>query len=277
MEMTERAGGPLRGMVSGVTRGERWGGGDVRDFDRDGGLVKGGVDVVDWDWVVWVGSIAGHIHHDRQVSVRVRQTLGVDEIGDLVHEVDAVDEDIRLDDLYERTAPSSLGHIPLEDILAIQPRLEAEIHRALPAAPKSANDQHAGLAAEFLGPPGDSRLDVLNQRILVREGLDGAEFAAGVDGLVGPDFEAEGGAGEARVVAKGGDSAAAFVLQEFEVEEGSAAAGEAAEDALPAGLVLEDVQEGDVGVLEGEVFVGKLLEAEDDVVGGGVDPGAFGD
>ncbi len=58
------------------------------------------------------------------------------------------------------------------------------------------------------------------------------------------------------------NAAAGRVLQELEVVERPAAAGEAREGALPAGLALVAVRELDVRVVQGEVFgVGELLEA----------------
>jgi hypothetical protein len=65
-----------------------------------------------------------------------------------------------------------------------------------------------------------------------------------------------------------------LVGQELEVVEGATALLEAAEPDLVAGLLLEDMEEGDVGMAKGTLDVGELLEAEDDVVGGGVGPGA---
>ena len=118
---------------------------------------------------------------------------------------------------------------------------------------------------------------MLNKCLLIRKGLDTAEFPARVDCLVCPDLEAESCTSKASVVSECGDSAPALILKEFQIEEGSPSAGEAAEDSLPAALVLEDMQEGDVCVLEGEVLIGELFEPEDDVVGWGTDPGAFWD
>lgn len=62
--------------------------------------------------------------------------------------------------------------------------------------------------------------------------------------------------------AKGGDAAALLVGQELEVQQRAAAAREAGQDLLPAGLVLVAVRELDVGVLEREVLVfGQFFEA----------------
>ena len=70
------------------------------------------------------------------------------------------------------------------------------------------------------------------------------------------------------MVAKGGDAPARLVLEELEVVEGAAAAGEAGEDVLPAALLLVAVGKVDKGVLERELVLGQLLQADDDVVAG---------
>lgn len=64
------------------------------------------------------------------------------------------------------------------------------------------------------------------------------------------------------MVPEGSDAPPGRVLQELEVVERAAAAGEAGEGAGPAGLLLVAVRELDVGVVQGEVVgVGELLEA----------------
>jgi hypothetical protein len=66
----------------------------ILDLDRNSGLVKGGVDAVDWDGVVRVGGVAANIHHDRQLAIGVFQGLGVNERRNGLAEVDAIDKDI---------------------------------------------------------------------------------------------------------------------------------------------------------------------------------------
>jgi hypothetical protein len=68
-------------------------------LDRHGGFAEGGVDVVDGDRVVRVGGVAGDVANDAQAAGLCRERLGVDEGRDLGRQVDAVDEDIRLDNL----------------------------------------------------------------------------------------------------------------------------------------------------------------------------------
>lgn len=67
-------------------------------------------------------------------------------------------------------------------------------------------------------------------------------------------------------------SARLGVGQELQVQERAAAPGEACQDLLPVLLALVAVGELDVDVLEGEGLLAELLQADDDVVGGRVDP-----
>lgn len=114
-----------------------------------------------------------------------------------------------------------------------------------------------------------------NERLLIRMRLNAAEFTPWIDYLVSPDLEAECCSSKASMVSECGNSAPALVLEEFEIKKGPPSPGKAAKDSLPAALVLENVKEGDMCVLEGKVFVGEFFEPDDDVVGWGVDPGAF--
>ncbi len=74
-------------------------------------------DSVYGDRVVWIGSIGADIADDRELPVWYVEALEIDEVGDLRHQVYAVDEDIALDNLGERSALSCLCHIPLQHIL----------------------------------------------------------------------------------------------------------------------------------------------------------------
>lgn len=82
-------------------------------FDGNGWLVKRGVDVVNWDWVVWVGGVARNVAHNAQFAVWRSERGLVDEGWNLGREVDAVDKDIGLDDLLVWARLSiGLCHIP---------------------------------------------------------------------------------------------------------------------------------------------------------------------
>lgn len=81
------------------------------------GLVKCGVDVVDGDRVVWVGCVAAHIADYAQLAVGRLKALLADKGWDGFGEVDAVDEDVGLDDLGVRAiALLGLWQIPLLDL-----------------------------------------------------------------------------------------------------------------------------------------------------------------
>ena len=87
------------------------------DINPDGRLVEGGVDVVDGNGVVWVCGVAAHIADDTKLALGRLQALLVDEWRDRLGEVDAVDEDVRLDDLGVRSVTLlGLGQVPLLDL-----------------------------------------------------------------------------------------------------------------------------------------------------------------
>jgi hypothetical protein len=79
-----------------------------------GRLAEGGVDVVDGDRVVRVGGVAGDVADDAQAARLGGERLGVDEGRDLGGEVDAVDEDVGLDDLLVWAGLGrGFGQVPL--------------------------------------------------------------------------------------------------------------------------------------------------------------------
>jgi hypothetical protein len=79
-----------------------------------GGFAESGVDVVDGDRVVRVGGVAGDVADDAQAARLGGERLGVDEGGDLGGQVDAVDEDVRLDDLLVGAGLGrGFGEVPL--------------------------------------------------------------------------------------------------------------------------------------------------------------------
>lgn len=91
---------------------------DTRNGDRRFRECR--VDVVDRDRVVRVCGIATDIDYDPQparLSSSGDRFRG-DEGGDLGREVDAVDEDINIENLLEGSALGGLCHIPLHDVIS---------------------------------------------------------------------------------------------------------------------------------------------------------------
>lgn len=91
--------------------------------------------------------------------------------------------------------------------------------------------------------------------------------------LPGPILQRQRRARKARMVPKRSDAAASIgISQELQVQQGAAAAREAGQHLVPVLLALVAVGELDVDVLEREGLLAQLLEPNDDVVGGRVDP-----
>lgn len=228
------------------------------DLDWDRWLVECGGDGVNWNWVVWVGGISADIADDRQRAAWGFQALVVNEVWNLGGQVDAVDEDIAVDDLLEWSTLGSLGHIPLDDVLLWDTGAPAEIHSAGSASSEGSNDEDARCAADLLCAFCDGLLDVGDQGGLVGVGADAREWLA-VSQLPGPVLERKSGAGKASVVSVCGDTAAPLVNKELEVEKSAIAAREAREDGLPSTLRLIAMCELDVYVLQWDYIASVLL------------------
>lgn len=207
---------------------------------RDGhcGLGEGGVDVVDWDGVVGVGGVARDIADNAQATRVGGQRLGVDEGRDLGGEVDAVDENVRLDNLLVGTRLGrGLGKIPLEDVLKTS--ADAEVDGTTTAAAESTNDEDARVVASLGLALFDGLLDVVNEEVLILVAGDGRKrLILAVLELPGPSQESEGGTSEASVVAKCCNTAAVLILEELKVKKSSITLGETAEDSVPSTLAL---------------------------------------
>lgn len=163
------------------------------NIDLDSRLVERGVDVVDGDGVVGVRRIAANIADHAELAARRLEALAVDKGRDGLGQVDAVDEDVRLDDLGVRAvALLGLGQIPLLDLGT--PDLLEQVDGARAAAAQGAEHKAGGLAAGDLFAGGDVLLQLGDQVGLgvvvaaaVGEGLDAGErLAVGVGELPGP-------------------------------------------------------------------------------------------
>jgi hypothetical protein len=187
--------GQGRGQVVDGDDGE--GGPVAGDVDLDGGLVEGGVDVVDGDGVVGIGGVAADVADDAELAGGRLQALAVDKGWDGLGEVDAVDEDVRLDDVgVGALALLGLCEVPLLDVGAAD--LLEQVDGAGAAAAEGAEDQAGGLAAGDLFTGGDVLLELGDQVALgvvvaaaVGEGVDAGEgLAVGVGELPGPGLAA---------------------------------------------------------------------------------------
>lgn len=69
------------------------------DLDWHRRLIKCGCHGVDRDRVVWICRVRRDVANDGQLAVRCIERGHVDEVGDLGGEINAVDEDIALNDL----------------------------------------------------------------------------------------------------------------------------------------------------------------------------------
>lgn len=163
------------------------------DIDLDGGLVECGVDVVDGNGVVGVGGVAADVADDAELAAGALEARAVDKRRDGLGQVDAVDEDVRLDDLRVRpVALLGLGQIPLLDLAAAD--LLQQVDGARAAAAQSSEHQARGLAASHLLASSDVLLQLGDQVALgvvvaaaLGEGLDAREgLAVGVGELPGP-------------------------------------------------------------------------------------------
>lgn len=177
-------------------------------------------------------------------------------------------------DLLKRPPLRSLGHIPLPQILIRKPSFTAHLDRPATTPPQSANDQDGRVASpELRRGVSNTAPDLLIQLALV--GIRFPPLQRHPTHLARPRLQRQRRAGIARVVAERGDPPL-LALEEFHVVQHAAAPGVPAQHILPAGLLLVAVRESDVDVFQRErVLVLELLEADDDVVGGGVRPGAL--
>lgn len=150
-------------MVNGYDR-ELWA--TALDSHIDGGLVEGGIDVVDGNGIVGVGRVAADIAHDAEPATRRLQALLVDEWWDGLGQIYAVDKDVRLDNLRIRAvALLGLFQIPLLDLGAAN--LFEQVDSARSAPTEGAEDQAGGLVSGNLLASGNIVLELGDQLALV--------------------------------------------------------------------------------------------------------------
>lgn len=157
-----------------------------------------------------VGGVAGDVADDAELAGGRLQALAVDKGRDGLGEVDAVDEDVRLDDLgVGPAALLGLGEVPLLDVGAAD--LLEQVDGAGAAAAEGAEDEAGGLAAGNLFSGSDVFFELGDEVALgvvvaaaVGEGLDAGEgLAVGVGELPGPGLGCQWVLGVGAVVAAG--------------------------------------------------------------------------
>jgi hypothetical protein len=240
---------------------------------------------------VRVGGVAGDVADDAQTARLGGERLGVDEGGDLGGEVDAVDEDVRLDDLLVWAGLGrGFGEVPLLSRLLVrwmrrysglvvayddvfEASTNAEVDGATTTTTERTDDEDARVVASLGLALLDSLLDVLDEKVLVLIARHaGQRLVLAVLELPGPGQERESSTSETGVVAKRSNTPTVLIFEELKVKKSAVSLVETTENGVPATLVLVAVCELDVGVLQGEVLLGELLEANDDVVLGNVGP-----
>jgi hypothetical protein len=276
-----------------VDRDDRQLGTITLNWNANGRLVEGGVDVVDRNGVVWVRCVAADIADDTEPAVGRLEALLVDEWWDGFGEVDTVDEDVWLDDLRVwAVALLGLGQIPLLDFRAAD--LLEQVNSTGAASSESTKYQTAGLVTGDLLTGCNILFELGNQLTLVvvvsasvGEGLDTRErLTLGVGELPCPCLrgsvllmlssafrtylDGKSSPHETSVIAERSNAPAWLILQEFKVVQCASSAGKPRQNVLPAALLLVAMREVDKCVLQRELVLGQLLQSDDDPVLGRV-------
>lgn len=114
----------------------------------------------------------------------------------------------------------------------------------------------------------------LDQEVLVGVGnLTGQSLTVRVSQLPSPVLDSQSSTGVTSRETKSSNTAANVISEELQVEQETLSTGPAAQDLLPATLLLVAVRESDVDVLEGEVILGEFLQTQNDgILGRILDP-----
>lgn len=210
---------------------------------------------VNRDRVVRVGGVARDVADDGELALGRGERLLVKERRDRLGQVDAVDEDVGLDDFAERAALGRLRHVPLDDLLVWDAGLLAQVDRTSAAAAEGPDDKDRRLAPGYLLAIGQLSPDVVEQKVLVGvAGHPWHSFRRGVLQLMRPRLDGQSSTGIACMVSKGCDTPTGIVLKKLQVQQGPAASRESRKNFLPASLVLVTVRKLDMGVLERDLL-----------------------
>jgi hypothetical protein len=105
----------------------------------------------------------------------------------------------------------------------------------------------------------------LDQEVLVGvRHLTGQSLTVRVSQLPGPVLDSQSSAGVTSRETKSSNTTANVISEELQVEQETLSPGPAAQDLLPAALLLVAVGESDVDMLEREVVLGELLQTQND-------------
>lgn len=141
--------------------------------------------------------------------------------------------------------------VPLRNVLLRDSSLTEQVHGAGAASAQSAEHKGCWLAPENLLTGDEVFADLLDELFLVQvvaatlsEGAHGRELLTGVSQLPRPVLETKCGTSKARVKPKSRNSNTILLTEKLQVVKGRATAREAAQDILPAALVLVAVGKG---------------------------------
>lgn len=138
----------------------------------------------------------------------------------------------------------------------------------------SSNHEDLGGTTSDLLTSLESLLHRLDQEVLVGiRNLTGKRSALGVSQLPSPVFDSKSRTGIASRETKSSNTTANVISEELKVKEKTLSARPAAQDLVPATLLLVAVGKCDVDVLQREVIFGKFLQTQDNgILGGILDP-----
>ena len=117
----------------------------------------------------------------------------------------------------------------------------------------------------------DALLHGLNEEVLVGvRRLAGKRLTLGVSQLPGPVLDGESRASITSRETESSNTATRLVGKELQVQQETLTTVPAAQDILPATLLLVAVGKSNMDVLQREIIFGQLLEAQDNGVPGGI-------